>query len=172
MLTCRLNFKNFPAFLIFVNILLFQEGLGTFRELFTKHELRIPLVVSILVMFAQQFTGCGAVFAYSTDMFISAQLSPSTARFSTLAVGIAYFLFACSAPFLIERLGRRRLSLFQLSMVAVSLSFLSVFSYIQNVNQVKCLEELDKSLRWIFGVDKVLILKSFWSYKGVNLLKI
>jgi hypothetical protein len=29
------------------------------------------------------------------------------ARFSTLAVGIAYFLFALTAPFLIERAGRR-----------------------------------------------------------------
>lgn len=113
-----------------------QEGLGTFKELFTLPCLRIPLVVSILMMFAQQLTGCGAVFAYSTDMFKSAQLTPKAARFSTLAVGIAYFLFACSAPFLIERLGRRRLSLFQLSMVAVSLSLLSVFSYIQNVRQV------------------------------------
>ncbi|KAI6192290.1 MFS transporter, SP family [Aphelenchoides bicaudatus] len=112
-----------------------QEGLGSFKQLFTKYELRIPIIVSILVMFAQQFTGCGAVFAYSTDMFISAQLTPKAARFSTLAVGIVYFASSCSAPFLIEKLGRRRLSLFQLSMVAVSLSFLSVFSYLQNVSQ-------------------------------------
>jgi predicted MFS family arabinose efflux permease len=113
-----------------------QEGVGTFRELFTRHELRIPLIVSVLVMFAQQFTGCSTVFAYSTDMFINAQLTPSAARFSTLAVGIAYFCFACLAPFLIERVGRRKLLLFQLTSVAFALSLLSVFSYFQNLGRI------------------------------------
>jgi ABC-type arginine/histidine transport system permease subunit len=86
-------------------------------------------------MFAQQFTGCSAVFAYSTDMFIDAKLTPSMARFSTLGVGIVYFCFACLSPFLIERLGRRKLMLFQLTSVAISLTLLSIFAYIQNVNQ-------------------------------------
>ncbi|CAD5230499.1 unnamed protein product [Bursaphelenchus okinawaensis] len=111
-----------------------QEGLGSFRELFTRPDLRIPLMVSVLAMLAQQFTGCTAVFAYSTDMFLNAKLTPQAARYSTLAVGIAYFLFALSAPLLIERIGRRKLALFQLSMVTVSLSFLTAFTYIQNTN--------------------------------------
>lgn len=52
--------------------LMCDQGDGTFRELFTRQDLRIPLVVSVLVMIAQQFTGCTAVFAYSTDMFLNA----------------------------------------------------------------------------------------------------
>ncbi|KAI6180237.1 MFS transporter, SP family [Aphelenchoides besseyi] len=114
-----------------------QEGLGTYRELFTRRELRIPLIVSITVMFAQQFTGCSAVFAFSTDMFINAGVTSQSARFATLAVGIAYFLFACSAPFLIERLGRRKLSLFQLFFVTISLTILSAFTYLQSLTQSK-----------------------------------
>uniref|UniRef100_A0A8L8K178 MFS domain-containing protein n=1 Tax=Heligmosomoides polygyrus TaxID=6339 RepID=A0A8L8K178_HELPZ len=83
---------------------------GTLRKLFTSAELRVPLVMSILVMIAQQFTGCTAVFAYSTEMFLDAKLSPEIARLSTLGIGIVYFLFACTAPFLIEKVGAMLLS--------------------------------------------------------------
>uniref|UniRef100_A0A915EU00 Major facilitator superfamily (MFS) profile domain-containing protein n=1 Tax=Ditylenchus dipsaci TaxID=166011 RepID=A0A915EU00_9BILA len=109
-----------------------QDGLGTYKEIFVRRDLRIPIFIAVLVMVGQQFTGCSAVFAYSTDMFLSAQLSPKTARFSTLAVGIAYFLFACSAPFLIERLGRRFLSIFQLGFCTLALILLSTFTFIQH----------------------------------------
>ncbi|CAI4225537.1 unnamed protein product [Auanema sp. JU1783] len=113
-------------------IALEKSGTGTFKELFTRKDLRIPLTVSILVMIAQQFTGCTAVFAYSTDMFINAKLTPEIARYSTLAIGVVYFLFACSAPYLIEKVGRRPLSLFQLTSCLFALSLLTVFTYLQN----------------------------------------
>ncbi|RCN38673.1 MFS transporter, SP family, partial [Ancylostoma caninum] len=109
-----------------------RSGKGTLRELFTSPELRVPLVVSVLVMIAQQFTGCTAVFAYSTEMFLNAELSPEVARLSTLAIGIVYFLFACSAPFLIEKVGRRPLSLFQLTSCLIALVLLSLLTYLQN----------------------------------------
>jgi SP family facilitated glucose transporter-like MFS transporter 1 len=108
-----------------------REGRGTYKELFTRKEFRIPITVSILVMISQQFTGCTAVFAYSTDMFVNANLNIDTARHATLAIGIVYFCFACSAPFLIERLGRRFLSLFQLISCLIALIFLAGFTYIQ-----------------------------------------
>ncbi|KAH7729039.1 Protein F53H8.3 [Aphelenchoides avenae] len=114
---------------------LLQEGTGTYKELFTLPQFRIPLLVSVIVMVAQQFTGCSTVFAYSTDMFLNAELSPPVARYSTLAVGIAYFLFALSAPFLIERAGRRVLSLFQLSSIAVALTLLTIFTWIRQSTQ-------------------------------------
>lgn len=113
-----------------------REGKATYKELFTRRDLRIPLAVSILVMVAQQFTGCTAVFAYSTDMFVNANLDIQTARHATLAIGIVYFIFACSSPFLIEKKGRRFLSLFQLSACAVALTFLAVFTYIQQYGNV------------------------------------
>ncbi|PAV84987.1 hypothetical protein WR25_10256 [Diploscapter pachys] len=109
-----------------------SEESGSFRELFTRKDLRVPLIASILVMIAQQFTGCTAVFAYSTDMFINANLNPELARYSTLAIGIIYFVFACSAPYLIEKVGRRPLSLFQLTGCLFALILLSIFTYLQN----------------------------------------
>ncbi|KAL3088252.1 hypothetical protein niasHS_007653 [Heterodera schachtii] len=100
-------------------------------RLFRSTELRMAFLISMWVMVAQQMTGCAAVFAYSTDMFLNAGLEPSIARYSTLAIGIMYFLFACSSVFFIERKGRRALSLFQLTLVTISLSFMSFFSWIQ-----------------------------------------
>lgn len=55
--------------------LFLQEGTGGYVALFTRENLRFPLFISIWMMVAQQFTGCGAVFAYSTDMFLDANLS-------------------------------------------------------------------------------------------------
>lgn len=54
------------------------------------------------------------------------------ARYGTLVIGIVYFLFACSAPFLIEQIGCRTLSIFQLSLCTFSLCFLSIFTWINN----------------------------------------
>ncbi|CAI5456740.1 unnamed protein product [Caenorhabditis angaria] len=109
-----------------------DRGTGSFYELFTRKDLRIPVTVSILVMIAQQFTGCTAVFAYSTDMFLNAKLEPSIARYSTLGIGIVYFLFACTSPYLIEKYGRRPLSIFQLGSCMIALILLSIFTYLQN----------------------------------------
>uniref|UniRef100_A0A915E420 Major facilitator superfamily (MFS) profile domain-containing protein n=1 Tax=Ditylenchus dipsaci TaxID=166011 RepID=A0A915E420_9BILA len=68
-------------------------------------------------------------------MFSSAGLSPPIARYCTLALGIVYFVSTCSAAYLIERLGRRRLSIFQLSSITVVLGLVSVFAWFQQTNQ-------------------------------------
>uniref|UniRef100_A0A0M3IN89 MFS domain-containing protein n=1 Tax=Ascaris lumbricoides TaxID=6252 RepID=A0A0M3IN89_ASCLU len=114
-----------------------DEGTGSYRELFTRNDLRITMVVSILMMISQQFTGCTVVFAYSTDMFMNAKLSVDLARYSTLAIGIVYFVFACLAPILIERVGRRSLSLFQLITCDIALILLTIFTALQYYSTVK-----------------------------------
>ncbi|GMR31226.1 hypothetical protein PMAYCL1PPCAC_01421, partial [Pristionchus mayeri] len=113
-----------------------DQSPATFRELFTSPQLRVPLAAAAVVMLAQQFTGCTAVFAYSTDMFVNAKLDEQTARFATLAIGIAYFIFTCSAPLLIERVGRRPLLLFQLSACFVALLVLTIFTSLQAYSKV------------------------------------
>uniref|UniRef100_A0A1I8BMQ7 MFS domain-containing protein n=1 Tax=Meloidogyne hapla TaxID=6305 RepID=A0A1I8BMQ7_MELHA len=44
--------------------------------LFISKELRMPLIICIWVMVAQQFTGAAAIFAYSTNMFLNAGIEP------------------------------------------------------------------------------------------------
>ncbi|KAK0390287.1 hypothetical protein QR680_019279 [Steinernema hermaphroditum] len=102
-----------------------------YSEFFKRPALRRAMIAAIFVMIAQQFTGCTAVFAYSTDMFMNAKLSLDTARYSTLGMGIMYFLCASLSPFLIDRVGRKGLSLFQLSSCLLALIMLSVFTYLQ-----------------------------------------
>ncbi|CAK5120708.1 unnamed protein product [Meloidogyne enterolobii] len=105
--------------------------------LFTSKELRMPLIICVWVMVAQQFTGAAAIFAYSTNMFLNAGLEPQIARFSTLGISIIYFFFACSSVHLIERKGRRVLSLFQLSTVTASLTAMSIFTWAQAYYNIK-----------------------------------
>ncbi|CAJ0917262.1 unnamed protein product, partial [Mesorhabditis belari] len=64
-----------------------------------------------------------------------ARSARQTARYATLAIGVVYFLFACSAPLLIDRVGRRPLSLFQLIACLIALSLLTLFTGIQQYGQ-------------------------------------
>jgi SP family facilitated glucose transporter-like MFS transporter 1 len=41
----------------------------SWRDMLRKRELRTPLLISVVVMTAQQFTGIAAVFSYSTNIF-------------------------------------------------------------------------------------------------------
>ncbi|VDL72214.1 unnamed protein product [Nippostrongylus brasiliensis] len=96
-----------------------RSKVGSLRRLLTAPELRVPLVVSVLVMIAQQFTGCTAVFAYSTEMFLNAELSPMHCQFEPDLL-------------LIKRVGRRPLSLFQLTGCLLALVLLSFLTYFQH----------------------------------------
>ncbi|KAI1694231.1 sugar transporter domain-containing protein [Ditylenchus destructor] len=111
------------------------EATGTLKELFTTKELRYPLFISIWMMVAQTYTGSGAVFAYSTDMLVSAGMSAPVARWSTIGIGVAYFICACSATYLIERLGRRFLAIFQLGTVTIALSLISITAWLKSATQ-------------------------------------
>jgi hypothetical protein len=88
------------------------------------------------MMFAQQFSGCGAVFAYSTDMFLNAGLDSKKAKLSTLAIGFVYFLSTCTAPVFIRRVSRRFLAVFQLVSIACALTALSIFTWFQTNSPV------------------------------------
>lgn len=63
-------------------------------------------------------------------------LCSDLARYSTLAIGIVYFVFACLAPILIERVGRRSLSLFQLITCDIALILLTIFTALQYYSTV------------------------------------
>lgn len=54
------------------------------------------------------------------------------AEFSTLAIGICYFVFTLPSPYFIEKIGRRKLSLFQLSSCLVFLIILTIFIALRN----------------------------------------
>ena len=132
-----------------------------------RRSLPIPQTCSSTRIWARKFEEFELVFWKATFREL--------ARYSTLAIGIIYFVFACSAPYLIEKvgyiksfskrylgshfkgcidinsllqriygtishkiyetpfqIGRRPLSLFQLTGCLLALILLSIFTYLQN----------------------------------------
>uniref|UniRef100_A0A5S6R4A0 MFS domain-containing protein n=1 Tax=Trichuris muris TaxID=70415 RepID=A0A5S6R4A0_TRIMR len=82
-------------------------------RMFTKRELVAPFCMVLLVVCSQQFTAAPVVFSYSTYMFTQAGMDIWLAQKLTLGCGFLCFITTLPAPILIERLGRRRLSLIQ-----------------------------------------------------------
>lgn len=83
----------------------------TMRELFVNPALRIPLFISIMIMFAQQLSGINAVMFFSTKIFTMAQMNQSAAQIATLGVGVMNVAMTLISLVLVEKLGRKTLLL-------------------------------------------------------------
>lgn len=98
----------------------------TLRELFFNPTLRIPLVIAIMVMFAQQFSGINAVMFFSTKIFKMASLDESAAQSASLGVGAMNVVMTLVSLILVEKAGRKTLLLFGFSGMFVVTSLLAV----------------------------------------------
>lgn len=86
-----------------------------------------PLILSILIMFFQQFCGVNAVLAYSGDIFkASSSLDPSMA---TIMVALAQVIATLSSGFLLDRLGRKIFLIISGSGMALSTIVLGYYYY-------------------------------------------
>lgn len=56
----------------------------TLSEMWYNPTLRQPLIIAVMVMLSQQFSGINAAISFSTDIFKSAGLSDSAALYSTM----------------------------------------------------------------------------------------
>ncbi|RLU19629.1 hypothetical protein DMN91_008186 [Ooceraea biroi] len=83
----------------------------TVRELFINPALRIPLFISIMIMFAQQLSGINAVMFFSTKIFTMAQLDKNAAQNATMGVGAMNVLMTIASLVLVEKAGRKTLLL-------------------------------------------------------------
>ncbi|XP_067217179.1 solute carrier family 2, facilitated glucose transporter member 1 isoform X2 [Linepithema humile] len=83
----------------------------TVRELFVNPALRIPLFISIMVMFAQQLSGINAVMFFSTKIFTMAQLDKTAAQNATMGVGAMNVFMTIVSLILVEKAGRKTLLL-------------------------------------------------------------
>lgn len=83
----------------------------TLRELFMNPALRIPLFISIMIMFAQQLSGINAVMFFSTKIFMMAHLSQTAAQNATMGVGAMNVLMTIVSLILVEKAGRKTLLL-------------------------------------------------------------
>ncbi|KAH8252599.1 hypothetical protein KR032_000711, partial [Drosophila birchii] len=107
------------------------ESLG--KRLCRKSALK-GLMLSIMLMFFQQFTGINAVIFYSTSIFEMAKAQIES-RFSTIIIGVVQLLAIVPSILLIERVGRRILLLVSALLMAISLLVLAAyFGFLQSSN--------------------------------------
>lgn len=98
----------------------------TLKELFVNSTLRIPLIIALMVMFAQQLSGINAVMFFSTKIFMMAQLDKNAAQNATLGVGAMNVLMTFISLILVERAGRKTLMLIGFSGMFVDTALLAI----------------------------------------------
>nr|XP_050859430.1 solute carrier family 2, facilitated glucose transporter member 1-like isoform X3 [Vespula vulgaris] len=98
----------------------------TLKELLVNSSLRIPLIIAVMVMLAQQFSGINAVMFYSTKIFRTAQLSQSAAQNATMGVGAMNVLMTLVSLILVERAGRKTLLLVGFSGMCIDTILLTI----------------------------------------------
>lgn len=98
----------------------------TLKELFVNPSLRIPLIIAIMVMFAQQLSGINAVMFFSTKIFTMAQLDKTAAQNATMAVGAMNVVMTFVSLILVEKAGRKTLLLAGFSGMFIDTALLAV----------------------------------------------
>ena len=89
-----------------------ELGVVYLKTLFTRSDLRTPLIVSVMLMLAQQLCGINVIIYFSTTVFKSAGLSEQTSQYATIGMGVTNVLGAVISIFIIERVGRKSLLAF------------------------------------------------------------
>lgn len=56
----------------------------TLSDMWYNPHLRQPLIIAVMVMLSQQFSGINAAISFSTDIFKSAGLNDTAALYSTM----------------------------------------------------------------------------------------
>lgn len=99
---------------------------ATVRELVTNSALRIPLIISLTVMIAQQLSGINAVMFFSSTIFKMAGLKGDNPTYATLAMGGINVFMTIISLFLVERAGRKTLLMVGFAGMAVDTLLLSI----------------------------------------------
>lgn len=100
--------------------------LNSVWEIFHHPWLRAPLIIGIMMQFSQQLSGINAIFYYSTDIFLSAEVPEDYAVYATMGVGFIMVLMTLISIPLMDRLGRRTLHLYGLAGMFLASIFLTI----------------------------------------------
>lgn len=100
--------------------------LSSVRELFSHPWLRTPLIIGIMMQLSQQLSGINAIFYYSTDIFLSAEVPETYAVYATIGVGAIMVITTLVSIPLMDRLGRRTLHLYGLAGMFLASIFLTI----------------------------------------------
>lgn len=115
--------------------------LSSVRELFNHPWLRAPLIIGIMMQLSQQLSGINAIFYYSTDIFLSAEVPEDYAVYATMGVGAIMVIMTLVSIPLMDRLGRRTLHLYGLGGMFLASIFLTI-SLLVKVSSKQTVQQL------------------------------
>lgn len=104
-----------------------QEANVGFWKLLTTSTFRKPLIIGVVMQLSQQLSGINAIFYYSTNIFKSAGLSETMAKYSTIGVGVVMVVMTLVSITLMDKTGRRTLHLYGLGGMFLTSMFLTIF---------------------------------------------
>jgi len=97
---------------------------GSWRDLINKRLISV-LVIGLGLGVLQQFVGINTVMYYGPTIFREAGFHSASAQvFATFIMGVVNVLFSLVALLLVDRIGRRKLLIYGLTLAAVSLALL------------------------------------------------
>lgn len=104
-----------------------QTSVMSVSQVLKARELRWPLLSGIVLQMAQQMCGINAVFFYSRAIFEKAGVLPDYIEVFVLLTGITNVLCTLACGMLVDRVGRKRLLVTTMSLMAVDLFLLTTF---------------------------------------------
>ncbi|XP_017082311.1 facilitated trehalose transporter Tret1-2 homolog isoform X2 [Drosophila eugracilis] len=127
---------------------------ASIMDLFSNRASRKGMIISVLLMFFQQFSGINAVIFFMNDIFKSSN-STLDASTCTIIVGVVQVIMTLCSSLLIEKAGRKILLLFSSTVMTVCLVMLGAFNTLQRHT------EISKSIGWLPLACVVLFIVSF-----------
>ncbi|XP_037026137.1 facilitated trehalose transporter Tret1 isoform X2 [Bradysia coprophila] len=106
-------------------------GSGTIRDLLRNPTNRKGFIISIMLMFFQQFSGINAVIFFTVDIF---QMAGSTLNpnYCSIIVGVVQVLMTFAAAALVERAGRKILLIQSSAIMCLCLTVLGIYFKIKD----------------------------------------
>lgn len=117
----------------FIQKSLLDEGSGTLRDILASRELKKALIITLGLMFFQQFSGIMGVLFYAQTIFTQAKVNLEPAICSII-IGSVQLVVSFITPLTVETWGRRKLLLFSSVGMFLSESILGIYIYLKDLN--------------------------------------
>ncbi|XP_044752315.1 solute carrier family 2, facilitated glucose transporter member 3-like [Coccinella septempunctata] len=124
-------------------------------QLFRLHYMRKPMLISIMMMCAQQICGINVFLLYSSAIFDEAGLPSFYGDIGTVIMGAIFVFMSILSMFLIEIAGRRMLFIYGYIGTFI-FSFLHYMTYMYNKAKEDCVGAVAALFVWFFVVHYVL----------------
>lgn len=130
-------------------------GSGGISELFSARANRNGFLLSLMLMFFQQFSGINAVIFFTKTIFDAAG-STLDSNISSIIVGVVQVLMTFAAAVLVERAGRKILLLQSSFVMCICLTVLGAYFYLKDSGH-----SIVPSIGWVPLLSLVLFIVSF-----------